>query len=558
MTAEQHKQLDDLLDELVAEYSDQLQSGREPQEQAFLERVPAANRESLGRCLRMLRAGARDLPRPLTPLVQGALLGGYEILEELGRGGMAVVYRARQPELQRDVALKVLRPGLALEARHVDRFRREGLAIARLSHPHIVGVHDVGEDGGYHYLAMECVRGTNLAAVIERLPRDVDPGDWTAGDLELAVGVPGLFAGAQSYEQALARLLEPIARALGLAHELGLLHRDVKPSNILIHADGRAVLADFGLAKGDGDPGLSLSGEPLGTPYYMSPEQALAVGQPVDERSDVYSLGVTLYEALSGRRPFEGQTLLAVLDSIRQGTPASLRSVARSRSGEAQAIVERAMASEREQRYARALDLASDLTALAEGRPSQAYAVLGGPWKRARRVVGQLCSGRSFEFRSNTTLLGWPLVHILGGPRLQGSPKVARGWFAFGPVAMGAFACGGLTLGLVSFGGLALGLLLALGGVAGGLRPAGGLAVGGFPTGGGSVGYAAIGGLAVGYYAMGGGAFGTHTLDGRSGPDRDPRAVEFFSAWLDRDPLVPARGLLRTQLLGQPQSAAAR
>ncbi len=539
--------IDDLLDGLVAEYSDLLAAGRTPAEEAFIERVPREHRDSLRRCLRILAAGVRTEPRGSRPLAPGVVLGGYEIVEELGRGGMAVVYRARQPELDRDVALKVLRPGLALEPRNVDRFRREGLAIARFSHPHVVGVHDVGEDGGHAYIAMEYVRGTNLADAIRSLP----PGRaWTATDLGRAIGVPGLFDDEGSYERAVARLLEPIARVLGLAHELGCLHRDVKPSNILIHADGRALLADFGLAKGAGDPGLSLTGEPLGTPHYMSPEQVLAPDHPVDQRSDVYSLGVTLYEALSGRRPHDGPSVLSVLDSIRQGVVPGLCNVAPQRSREAQAIVERAMAREPGARYPRALDLASDLAALAEGRPSQAYASLGGSWKRLRRALGALGSGRPFEYRSPRSFLGWPLVHVLAGPRQRGR-RVARGWIACGPAAVGGLAIGGASLGLVSFGGVAGGLLLSFAGCAVGLRPVGGVALGGFASGGSSIGYAAVGGLAIGHYALGGKAIGRHTLDGAMPPAaRDPEALAFFDAWLRRDPLVMSRGILRRELLG--------
>jgi tRNA A-37 threonylcarbamoyl transferase component Bud32 len=224
-------------------------------------------------------------------------IAGYQLVREIGRGGMSIVFLAQQLDLKRPVALKVLRPGLAVEAQHVERFQREAMSIARLQHPHIVQVYAVGETDGWHWLAMEYVEGKNLAQIYAELAgRERDPRSWTGKSLAAALGARTLEWQSKSLAAALCELLAPVARAIGVAHEIGLVHRDVKPSNILIHKDGRALIADFGLAKGDGDPGLSMTGEPIGTPYYMSPEQALMASARVDARTDVYSLGVTLYE----------------------------------------------------------------------------------------------------------------------------------------------------------------------------------------------------------------------------------------------------------------------
>jgi serine/threonine protein kinase len=515
---------DDLLDRLVGQYSDALAAGREADPAALIEQVPPQQREALERCLRMVRAGLVTAPRGTEALVPGVELEGFRIVRELGRGGMAVVYLAEQLDLRRKVALKVLRPGLALERRHVERFQREALTAARLAHPHIVQVYAVGETRGYHWLAMEYVEGPTLAEVLERLAAKAGaPRDWSARDLAEASGIAAL-ATLESYERALCALLAPAARALGAAHELGLVHRDVKPSNILIHRDGRALLADFGLAKGEGDPGLSLTGEPLGTPYYMSPEQAALSTLPIDQRSDVYSLGVTLYESLAGRRPFEGTTVFAVLEAIKSRPPHPLRAVAPRCSHSAQAVVRRAMAYTPSERYPSALDLAAELTALAEGRATQALAEEGGPLRRVLRTLRQGQSGGWTEYRSASKFLGLPLVHVYFGRRYAGQGRrVAKGWFAMGDVAVGGVACGGVALGAISFGGVAFGLLTCWAGIALGLYPMGGISVGAAPVGGVAVGYSAFGGLAVGKYAFGGRTYGTYALGGNGRMDEQAR-----------------------------------
>ncbi|MFN0242948.1 MAG: serine/threonine-protein kinase [Planctomycetota bacterium] len=534
--------LDDQMDLLVAEYADRLAAGGALEPDDLLARVPAEHQPALERCLRMIRAGVASAPRTSTKLGPGAQLDGYRIVREIGRGGMSVVYLATQLDLARQVALKVLRPGLAIDGRHVDRFRREALSIARLQHPHIVQVYAVGEADGYHYLAMEHIDGKNLAQALADVPQATrrrcerekrKDACYAAADLAEATGVAAL-ARAASFETALAELLAPVARAIGVAHEIGLVHRDVKPSNILVHKDGRALIADFGLAKGDGDPGLSLTGEPLGTPYYMSPEQAALASAPIDPRTDVYSLGVTLYEALAGRRPFEGDTPLAVLDAIRSSAPPRLSQVARHVSAEFEAVVERAMARDPRDRYARALDLATDLAALADGKPTQARVQRKGEWRRVRAAVGASLRGQAVEYRSRAKLLGLPLVHWHFGPNPKaGKLRIAKAWLAVGDVAIGFASFGLCSLGVFSFGVFGVGVL-AFASMALGVSAIGGVAAGVWPRAGVAVGYAPVGGVAIGEYAAGGVAIGAHVLTNR---EQDPAAVEYFensSPWVLR------------------------
>ncbi|MCA8941350.1 MAG: serine/threonine protein kinase [Planctomycetes bacterium] len=525
--------LDDRLDRLVSEYSDRLAAGQRPNRREYLDRLPAGARPGFERVLKMIEAGMASPPSRIDPLVPGAEFGQYRLEREVGRGGMALVWLARDTKLGRPVALKLLRPGLALEQRHVDRFEREARAIAKLHHPHIVEVHDVGEARGYHYLAMEFVAGPSLATVFEALPIDRER---TADDLARATGIAEL-AQHGSFEQAIARLLVPVVDALSHAHELGIVHRDVKPSNILLQMDGRAVIADFGLAKGDDDPSLSLTGEGIGTPYYMSPEQAHLTTKRVDHRTDIYSLGVTLYEALAGRRPFGGQSFLEVVAAIRDTVPVPLRTSTTRCSRNAAAVVRCAMARDPDERYRDADALRLDLVAVADGLVTEARQAEGGVLRRVWTALRRTFTGESFEYRSEATLFGVPLVHWIAGRRRPGQPRrVARGWLAcgdtayglvaLGPLAVGGICAGGANVGLVTWGGMTAGLL-AFGGIAAGLFTAGGIAVGWLVGGGIACGYAAMGGIPIGHYALGGMPIGKFVLGDQR---QDVEAREFFQA----------------------------
>ncbi|MBM4016301.1 MAG: serine/threonine protein kinase [Planctomycetes bacterium] len=453
----------------------------------------------------------------LPPLAPGSVLGGCRLLSELGRGGMATVWRAEQPELKREVAVKVLRPGLALDPRQADRFRREALAIARIDHPGIVKVHAVGAEHGRMWLVMEKIEGGTLAQALASSA--AAPAPLTA-------------------ERDVARLFAAIARAVAAAHERGVVHRDLKPSNVLLRRDGTPVVVDFGLAKGDGDLARSLTGEPVGTPWYMSPEQVEQGSAKVDARTDVWSLGVMLFEALSGARPFHGATTIALFDRIRHELPPLLRARAPACSTAAEAVVARALCRDRELRYPTAAALAEDLEALAEGLPVAARRGTRGGFARC---MAALQAGQRYEWRSTASLLGRPLVHVHFARWRERA--VARGWIAIGSRAVGVVAIGNVAVGLLAFGNLALGLVgalgpLALGGVAAGALALGGLAIGGvaigaIAVGGLAVGYAAIGGKAIGWYALGGSVTAKHAI---SASASDPAAVSAFAPhlhWLD-------------------------
>ncbi len=218
----------------------------------------------------------------------GARLGKYELRAEIGRGGMGVVYEGFDPWLERRVAIKVLAPHLAWEEEFVARFLREARAAARLRHPHIVTIHDVGTEAGWYYFVMEFLEGRPLTALLRE-----------RGRLELNEALP---------------VLGPLAEALDYAHCRGVVHRDVKPANVVIGPDGRVTLTDFGIARAGEGTGVTRSGLLLGTPAYMSPEQAL--GQPVDARSDQYALGVLAYEMLVGQVPFHDESTPVVLRQV--------------------------------------------------------------------------------------------------------------------------------------------------------------------------------------------------------------------------------------------------
>ncbi|MCA9072803.1 MAG: serine/threonine protein kinase, partial [Planctomycetaceae bacterium] len=246
------------------------------------------------------------LARPELPDEIGRL-GGYRVLEILGVGGMGIVFRAEDPSLNRPVALKVMKPEEANSSSAKERFLREAQAAATIEHDHIVPIYQVGEDQGVPFLAMSFLRGESLSTRLER-------------EQTLAV------------EETL-RIGREIACGLGVAHQAGLIHRDIKPDNIwLEEGSGRVKIVDFGLVRnsfGDGEnqKGLTQSGMVLGTPQYMSPEQAR--GKPVDPRADLFSLGVVMYQMLSGKKIFQRESLLNTLVAVEREAPPPLSNVSR-------------------------------------------------------------------------------------------------------------------------------------------------------------------------------------------------------------------------------------
>jgi len=351
-----------------------------------------------------------------------------EVLGLIGQGGMGVVYRARQISLDRLVALKVMRFSADASDDVAERFAREARTLARLNHPNIVTVHDFGRAGELYYLLMEYVHGPNLRQA--------------------------LSSGRLTTSEALS-LLPPVCEALQHAHDEGVIHRDVKPENILIDGRGRVKVADFGLARlvsAADEARLTQAKQVMGTPHYRSPEQ---VARPldVDHRTDIFSLGVVIYELLTGELPL-GRFL-----------PPSQRADV---DPQLDVVVMRALESMPDARQPKVSELQREL----------------------EEIVGRA----RVEYRSRRTVAGWPLVHIVFGPDPRtGRRVVARGVIAVGEravgvVALGAVACGGLAvgpaaIGIVAFGAVAAGLVLAAGA--------------------GAVGGIALGVLALGLYADG-------------------------------------------------------
>ncbi len=271
--------------------------------------------------------------------------GRYELTHLIARGGMAQVYRAMDRQLDRPVALKVLFPELSIDRTFVERFRREAQAAANLSHPNIVPVFDWGEDDGSYFIVMEYVEGRPLSAVL-RDPQRLLP-----------VQIAMIGAG--------------VAAALAFAHRHGVIHRDVKPGNVLITPDGDVKVTDFGIARAvNTEESLTQTGAVMGTAAYFSPEQA--EGKGVDARSDIYSLGVVLYEMAVGRPPFTGDSPVAVASKHVRDAPVLPREVNAAVPMALEAIVMMAMAKNPDDRYRSAEELRADLLRFADGRPVEA------------------------------------------------------------------------------------------------------------------------------------------------------------------------------------------
>jgi eukaryotic-like serine/threonine-protein kinase len=259
----------------------------------------------------------------------------YELEELVGTGGMSSVYRAHDRLLEREVALKVLHQQFTADTDYVERFRREARSVAQLSHPNIVTVIDRGEQDDRQFIVFEYVRGENLKTLVQRV-----------GPLP---------------EQEAVRLTLQIARALGFAHDKGLVHRDVKPQNVLLNGDGQAKVTDFGIARSLDVGGLTQTGTVMGTSDYIAPEQAR--GSKVDAQSDIYSLGAVLYELLTGEVPFPGDNFVAVAMRHINEPPPSVRERRPDVSPRLDAVIRRAMAKEPRDRFGSMDELCGELSA---------------------------------------------------------------------------------------------------------------------------------------------------------------------------------------------------
>jgi serine/threonine-protein kinase len=344
------------LNEIIAAYLQAVDTGREPDRQELLRRYPDlaaeleaffADRDAFDRLAphgpRTQLAGPADTPtvapsesHVLAPGVKVRYFGDYELLAEIARGGMGVVYKARQVSLNRRVALKMILAGQLASATDVQRFHAEAEAAANLDHPNIVPIYEVGEHQGQQYFSMKLVEGGSLA---ERLPHY------------------------RSDPVTSARLLAVVAQAVHYAHLRGILHRDLKPANILIDNQGQPYVSDFGLAKrvASVGPGVTQSGTIVGTPSYMSPEQATSSKGAVTTASDVYSLGAILYELLTGRPPFKAATPLETVLEVLEKAPERPRSINHGADPRLETICLKCLEKYPQRRYGSAELLAQDL-----------------------------------------------------------------------------------------------------------------------------------------------------------------------------------------------------
>jgi formylglycine-generating enzyme required for sulfatase activity/tRNA A-37 threonylcarbamoyl transferase component Bud32 len=314
--------------------------------------------------------------RPPEPAVSGVprRLGDFELLQEVGRGGMGIVFRARQVSLDRPVALKVLKPDVLSDSIRAERFRREAIAVGKLDHPGIVRVIAAGEDCGMQYFAMEWIDGHDLSVELRRLR------EGKRGPSAAPTDLPA--ASSSGYFQAVALLVRSVADALSHAHAHGIVHRDIKPSNILIDRSGDVKLVDFGLARDREMGTITKTAEIAGTFPYMSPEQAQASLHQVDERTDIYSLGVVLFELLSLRTPFQGNTPVEIIDRIVYADPPNLRRLNPRVPRDLDTICQQAMAKLPGERYPSAAAFAEDI----ERFLSHEAIVATGPSVRSRFI----------------------------------------------------------------------------------------------------------------------------------------------------------------------------
>jgi serine/threonine protein kinase len=404
---------------VVEAYLAALEAGQQPDRAEFLARHPEFA-EELGKCLEGLELVHRVGPQlssatgpsniaAADSTTSTATLGDFRILREIGRGGMGVVYEAEQLSIGRRVALKVLPFAAMLDRQQLNRFKNKARAAGTLDHPNIVAIHSVGVERGVHYYAMQLIEGQSLAEVVEQLrcksgveeKRSSGVGEKTndysttplplyrSSDTDYST-TPLLHSSScidtepaarlttvpdfnsKDYFRAIAQLGIQAAEALDHAHQNGILHRDIKPANLLVDDTGKLWITDFGLARMEQDAGMTMTGDILGTLRYMSPEQALAKRVVVDHRSDIYSLGVTLFELLTLQPAFTGDDRQELLRQIAFEEPRKLRQINPRLPQDLETIVLKAIEKNPTYRYTTAQDLAGDLCRHLQNEPIKA------------------------------------------------------------------------------------------------------------------------------------------------------------------------------------------
>ncbi|HVR76027.1 MAG TPA: serine/threonine-protein kinase, partial [Planctomycetota bacterium] len=417
----------------LGEFLDRAATGSSPNLLEFLTEHPHLASEL---------AGPLHTFEELASIIEGrspaGSFGDFRILREVGQGGMGIVYEAWQVSLNRRVALKVLPREKLGDPQALARFHREAKLVASLEHANIVRIHVTGIEDGVPYFAMEYVEGETLRQMqkrlqstgrgistqamtdrgiraiaarevvsaspgCERLESDSWEADWLecSGSLEAAPGAGSSTTLLDLSPRLMAQLAEAFAEAadgLQHAHTRGIVHRDIKPSNLLLDSSGHLRILDFGLAFMEGDPRLTHSEERIGTPLYMSPEQARGDSHALDRGTDIYSLGATLYEILAGRPPFQGGSCQETLQQIIHREPQAVRRVNPRIAGDLETIVMKCLQTDPRERYATAEALAQDLRRFVRGepieaRPQSACAVLARRAWRSRRRIAEAASG---------------------------------------------------------------------------------------------------------------------------------------------------------------------
>jgi tetratricopeptide (TPR) repeat protein len=446
---------ENLLDEVVTSYLRAVGAGQTPDRQELLVRYPhlAAelqeffdDQDQMQELAAPLRAIA---PAPVEKVL--AALGDFRLIREVGRGGMGIVYEAEQISLRRRVALKVLPLAGMMDPRHLQRFQNEAQAAASLQHTNIVPVYYVGSERGVHYYAMQFIDGRDLASVIAQLreqalgpkpdPRlvetvdaadaqPVSPVSPVAVDTRPIAGLSTQGSTRSSeYFRTVAQLGIQAAEALDHAHQMGIVHRDIKPANLLVDAAGRLWVTDFGLAQFQSDSRLTMTGDLVGTLRYMSPEQALAKRVVVDHRTDIYSLGATLYEMLTLEPPFAGKDRQELLRQIAFEEPRAPRRLSKAIPAELETIALKALEKNPAERYATARALADDLRCFLEEKPIRAKPPTPVQWMRkwVRRHRAGVAAVASVLLLSLTILaasVGW-LARDYAGRRTETEHAVA-------------------------------------------------------------------------------------------------------------------------------------